>query len=604
MSSEAVFDEVWMRDVERRVIGAPLDIKKFHTLLTHARDVCLADSGCDNRTETLEPPAHIDPVVVHLGASGLRNAFELLTTNWGHFDQWHFPDREGENDAVEFYPGYDSYLRRPQVFSDAPDPEVLRAIESFGADLLHESWRVLGTDAKAQIDALRQAESDEAQVEVFDWLYRRLQAISARAPSFPSETVQGFYHPIRLSAKLVGQFPHHEFAPTCLGFSVIAASFIEQAGLRHLHAGVMRTYHDEMITTYRAAVLGAVANATSDMPEPALVAVTEKRMKLRNMPRDNGFHAVSLTKLKSGAWYCLDPNFDQHYTIDRKRHIKQLNQAYEEIQEFASGGVPLEKTVWLAQDSISAMVSDISWSVQVSVDSAAVLEVLANGDTESLCQRITSAVLDSLRIDLSQLNPKLVDLYESVLELFSDEVREYPQQESDLSVLLRNTIEKYVLWGMSPRDFAHRCMYDERFLERRVQDIRNAVYLAIADITGCEADRYARDNKHYAHIRRINPAFHEVFECGLPVPRIGAAVLSDFDAYAQADHQLSPSFWMTHWASQVPITETRGRFSNNRAQQVRSIAAQIALRGSLNYTHQYAIISEYLRKSQDNVSKE
>lgn len=602
MSEHEVLDESWMRDVQRRVIDARLDKVKFDNLLENVWGICLKRPVID-LDDSYGNEELIDPVVVRLGANGVRNAFELLSTPV-HPDRHPYTDKDYEPDASQFYMGYDSPLRRPQVFGDGPDIKVLRQIEEFGEAMLAEAWMMLGTDAGQKIETLRSAVDDQSQMDVLLWLHDRLRALKSRQLSLTTEDVQGFYHPARLSPKLCGQFPNNVFEPSCLGLSVIAASFIERAGLTHMHAGAMRTHHGEMLRAYDAALFAAAFNPSFNFSEFINDELASRVDGVQNSYRDRGFHAVSLVKLIGGGWFCLDPNFDLSYAISQPLHIAKLSKAYEELTEPSLQGLPVEKAVWLPQGSVAHMIAEVCASSRFTFDVSRLREILLDNDPESLAQRICEVILNSVELDATEFNPRHTEALVSLFEYFKTGETDYPQIESELAVSLRNNVHDYVLWGMDPQEFINRCNSDPHFLVRRLDDIENALYLAVADIAGYEADRYAKDTDSYLALRGVDSMFHEVLECGLPAQRVGAAVLSDFDAYTCPEDQLSPSFWLTHWSSQVPITETRGRLVGNEAQQRRLINALSLLRDSLSYSHQNAIILEYLRNAQVNDEQE
>src|SRR5258708_6100145 len=87
---------------------------------------------------------------------------------------------------------------------------------------------------------------------LIEWLHQRI--VDIHNIDLPVENVDGqeddddeqaapsqtpvFYHPMRLSPKMLGKYPDMPMQPTCLSASILAASFFEKASTPYMHAGV------------------------------------------------------------------------------------------------------------------------------------------------------------------------------------------------------------------------------------------------------------------------------------------------------------------------------------------------------------------------------
>ena len=327
---------------ERR-IGEMFDVAYFEGIYNLAVETCL------KRPIGLEflgrDAAHPRSISHHLGVRGISTALNCIAT------PSYYSDGEKEaSDSGKFYLSSTSPVRYPRVFGDRIQPRVQEKIRAFGEGLLAEAYLTLGTDVHGQIEAYKAAESDEEQIQILEWLHRRIKAMTKRDYNREvlsqrqrqkelgdayDPNVDYFYHPIRLSPKAIGQFPRQNIGPTCLGISVITSSFAEQVGARHLHAGVMMT-HDESLrdifseslteNAYRALEAGNIMLA-EELYKAHLKA-------LKDRP-NRGTHAVTLVQLKSGRWYILDPNYNSSYEFE-ELESSRIEQAAATIDEYVS----------------------------------------------------------------------------------------------------------------------------------------------------------------------------------------------------------------------------------------------------------------------------
>ncbi len=543
---------------ERR-IGEMFDLVHFGKLYDLAVETCL------QQPREMEPPRSVvvdaHDVAHHLGVRGISTALNCLAS------PEYYGDGEVESpDSSSFYISTTSPVRYPRAFSDKLHPGVQEKIHSFGEGLLAEAYLTLGADVHEYIRAFREAENDEEQIQILDWLHHRIKSMTKRSHTKerllcekrkkelgsaydPDE--EYFYHPIRLSPKVIGQYPHHRMAPTCLGISVITSSFAEQAGARHLHAGVMMTHHESLNVLFTSS-LGENAyharQAGSDMLAMELYEAYLKTIKARP---NRGTHAVTLIQLKSGSWYVVDPNYNASYQFN-ERDSGIIGSAATTLQEYSSvlpRGIELD--VDLGHRSGAARLSNLlhDHDKSLQLDEDLLRELLTSHDPESLSARAydifsSSGFPTKTEEDRDILHELLFDSDTTVGYFTGGQPRFFDSFDKYW--------QRYVLWGMSNEQMMARCRQDEAFLARRIKDIKQLPWIALSGTIASLANDYPYLVHYYGNIWRS----HDAFEVGEAAYRIGCAVLSDFSSYCDTD--LSPSFWLTYWPGKVPVTETSG----------------------------------------------
>lgn len=519
LTSPVVF-EALARDVESMMLSSPLE-----------------------RTPVAEYSGE-RALLAHLGAHGLRVALEI---NSGA--EYGFPDLHIRGPL--------DMLCRPEEFVDQETPGVAEWAVDFGDALLKEAYTCLGKDAEQKLTEYREATTAEEQLAIIMWLDERLRAMQEptkyKRGGVPDDIL--FYHPLRLSPKVIGVYPNINIPPTCLGFSIIATSFLYSAGAPTLHAGVMRTDNEtDVIDSCDfswetaddiATALGYDTDFSNALRENASLgydALTEA---------DNGYHAVALTRLIDGRWAQLDPNYEMTQVVSVAGFNNRMTTAFDELAELATVAPLLEETVQTQFQSIIKMWRD-AYSPGLEVHSSsidALHEAFTDDDNESLPRRIREIMVeiseyihkdDDMETDIAKLREELNNNF------FFNEKGEDVDVLSDTSLLgndMYTLISKYVLYEQDVAEFKQRCRTDERFLTRRVTDVLTIIMAQPA----IEAALLISGN------RKKLP--HIVYEVGRPAPRVAMTVLSDFAAL-MANDPLPPTFWHGTWPSLVPITDS------------------------------------------------
>lgn len=506
----------------------------FSALLTLATDVCLTEPLAARNKEIFSEAR----VVSELGVRGLRAAMDLLQGVTG----------EGE------LANYDRPLRHPEEFGDRTDPEVMAQIEAFGEGLLNEAYRCLGPEGEVEerIQAFQQAKNDDEQAKVVEWLHDRLRQMSPTMiiEGKPDETP--FYHPARLSPKLIGVYPNQTMRPTCLSISVIAASFLHQAGADMLHAGVMQTRLEfearQAISFFHQ--LPQFVETIYGVPLPPLVreALEEKEQGLTNdLGKDIAYHLAVYARLKSGEWIQFDPNFKAScFMADQESAA--LDKAYKDLNSMSEVAPGLEATVFAPMGTTANLATMMieTGGRELLGTPEAIKAVLLDSSSEELLQKVKQAFIDPF-FDAARSTEGLSSIWKEytvhhTLQKYRTEgIYDNQHEEAFLAMF-----EKYVLRFRPLDEVLKACHQDEGELWRCIEAIQTLPLTMTA--------WHVLRNLH----NDMKITSHAMVEVGLPATRIGAAVLNDFATHCDyyGDEKLPPSFRLSHWASQVPVTET------------------------------------------------
>ncbi len=490
-------------------------------------------------------------IIGKLGVRGLRLALDLVNNN-----QYNsiFSGERTDTASEEEYIWIDSPMRDPAYYSDQPNLEILEKTRQFGEALLAEAYRGLGQDVYDKIRDFRAAETDDDQIKIISWLNQRLKDIAYTNHglnlAYGDEETDGFYHPIRLSPQAIGVYPRHKLSPTCLGVSLIAASFFEQAEATHLHAGVMvsanQAIYRSVISLFDT-IKAKLENGQEFVPDVLLTSLKDKRDSLvGRYLKDEGYHAVNMVRLASGQWCQVDSNLDATAVVPYDEYSLKLDHTYSDLTQFEAIAPGLESSVEFPLTSASSNVEE--WVEAIDsrdINPTTIRDILIN-EVDSVPEKIKQTCIDPI---FRQRPDGLTEIVNSNIDMIL--------KHSFKDDAFYQLFSKYVLWGQPLLEVQQRCRNDPSFLDRRVQDVQN-LPLVMAGSLAIKYEDAARIN---------GPSrTHDLLEIGLASRRIGMAVLGDFATYC--DNRLPPSFWVTHWPSYIPLTETLDGANRTSAQQV------------------------------------
>mgnify|MGYP001079257846 CR=1 FL=1 len=504
---------------------------QFNDLLGLAWRTCLG-----REPEAVEPhgqPGGEAQVLQYFGLRGFRAALDIH-------------QRFGPVDWLTCYEAQpvfdDTPIREPQLFSDPLELDMLYQTEAFGAALLREAYLCLGDDAREHMQRLHAARDDDAFADTLNWMHQRLRAMGVNEAS---HALAGNYHPARLAPRLIGAYPGHNTPPSCLGLSLIAASFLHEAGVEILHGGVMQRRNQEM-TQRVADFCDWLPDVARDVygcklpPNMSELLVDRRQNSQIAALQDDSFHATILAEAPSGRWFQIDPAQGSCILDD------------EAMLRLHTGRMFLQNG-----KSLMPGLETIMWSPRLSPASRACEQMLAGGSRDMLAT--PEAVARLLRNAVPEALTQIIK--QEVLEPFFKALRYDIQANIDWRIATNepikledgSTIETldaamyalsgFVLWDEAPQKVLDRCRRDEAYLWRRVEDIRALPFLTALWLM-VEEVRYD-----------VGTPQHTMLEIGFPAHRIGAAVLNDFATYCYPE--IPPRLRLKAWpASQIPISET------------------------------------------------
>lgn len=467
-----------------------------------------------------------------------------------------------------------------------PQPDTLRAIEKFGQDILDEAFDCLGEDASAKLAQLKETDDPSVIEEIIHWLVDRINDIEKEA-TFKYDSLD--YQPVRLSPKLIGTYPNIAIPPTCLGKSILAASFFAKTDLPTLHAGVITPSRQEYHTTQSSIMLRALKSLEShdlDMPEDlAYTFAEEARLNEleKNTPR--GFHAAIYVKIDETRWAQIDPNYGSSmiYAPTRINKLNNIFQGTAGAQKLDAPHVEvaahLETNHWVFERMTELVIELIP-------DASHIEEILMSTPPEEIYSTLMQKVFKPLFFRESNEHPS----QDKPLEELQFYINHFLSilSEGNENAYFQHIVSKFADKRFSyhePKDLA-RCHTDKAYRERRISDVRIAPILMILDL-------------HFNWVSFLEKTFgkggdgNEAIEAGQPAYRIGITVLSDIAQFY--GDELPLSTWLTYWASQVSYYEHRGRCTSQAQQKLAETALRFFAARPPHLTYPY--IKDLIEKS-------
>ncbi len=522
-------------------------------------------------------------LIATLGSRGLCNALDIAAVP--HIFNLQIPEATDEEaiDIIATRP-----MRFPLDYISEPSQEMIAMVEAFGTQLLDEAYRCLGTDANDYLRQLQKATSAEEQIAVLEWLSNRVDDIGDKS-KIRTQEGEYFYHPIRLSPKVLGSYPNERFDPTCLGKSILIASFLHKAGWQHMHVGLMLTQTEDETTSLSATMYRMSESQVYDFPELLRDRLFDHAISLQNAFRDAGFHACCVAKLSSGEWYLMDPNFNTNYIIDSKNHIGSLDNAYDDTVGMQAITPAIERVVEISLPSFTWLATkSIRNAEKIEFDDKAIIDLLQNSDADEFMHKLLSLLYGTIDALECSADDQTKDLYECYSGFRSILITHPTGQESTIfDDAFEKVWIKFLLWEQPLDLFLDRCRTDEQYLLRRMKDVRNLPVLIFLECM----------KTHILTNQDINAIRHSVLEVGQPTYRIGAAVLSDFAAYLNIGP--SSSTWAGLWNGRIPLTEhCLYNFSEqNPHEQQKTQKNTEWLMQNLRYAKQNGIIAKHIAPS-------
>ena len=550
---------------------------QFDELIDYAASVCL-----DHPLPPLEKTNLTDMqrLVNNMGVVSLRSALELeMGIELYREDEVCDEDAEVAEGKGLTYLRQDTPMRNPGMFYEVGNHQIVKKVEQFGKAMVDESFKVLGQDAYKYVELMKSSDVEQQKVAL-NWLYKRIDKL--HSPALENEPDALLYHPIRLSPKAIGTYPNTRLELTCLGSSILSASFFEKAEIPYLHAGVMETYEQSQLK-YGAFTLSIVGEKLRDTGDRSIFAdkVEQLRMMIaRRLNKDRGYHAATYLKLADDTWQEFDPFYHINDTVHPgiASRIERVNDTLNEFRESApSLELPVDAGLSIFEVGLAygMLNDDVN---RLGGDEVAVLHSLMDTEEESVTQKIYEELIKPYFEHLQTDETVSEEFRTSLGYIFEDRgnAKFRPLEDAFYKVF-----HKYVLWEKSSTEVIARAKSDAEFRQRLMNDIKNIPIMMVGALATESVEHGIID------VRFISQA-----ELGLPHARIGFSVLSDFAAYS--DVSPAPSVWFANWASLVPITETMDTVSNKyQARLVGNMAVWSEHRG-LTYTKSRDIVGKFI----------
>ena len=523
-----------------------LDRQRFSELLTFATKICLT-----NPPEYLEKtPSRADNVVAKLGVRGLACAL----------DSGSEPQYFTTSQRDEYFVG-ETIMRSPEMFSRGQDTLATAQIEQFGEALLDEAYRSLGVDVEQKIHEFTAAETIDDQIRVLEWLVKRMnRLVSDNQIARGDNEENPFYHPIRLSPKALGVYPQHQFRPTCLGMSVLSSSFVQQTGTPMLHAGMLSDVVAEKRELLSSSLLYGAKSPSFDHNPALRDRLKQAGQSVHDGIRNSGFHAVTLVQLLDESWYVIDPNLRSSYRVTDQTRNEAITAAQEDLETFEEVAPGLERCVRMQkQFSWPAIFTAAVNTMEYSDVNRDELVALCQSTPENLlayaCEYVHARFTEYAADD--SLHGQVIELMKSdwIKEAYTYDWQHERKVDDPVSEAIIRAAHKYFLWDEHPDEVAERIARDPEYCADRLQDLSVLPQMAVIE-AALFVDLH--DTNYINFLTATNGVAggkdHTGFEIGRSAFRVGATVLSDFaTAY---DFGVSPAFWLSNWASKIPITET------------------------------------------------
>lgn len=576
----------------------------FYELVACTSEACLVSPRrVDRHVAELavsHQPSSGDRLISRLGLWGIRSALEMKS------------DPDAFTLFGEDHPDYVDAgfaMRAPTYFSGELDPRIQRMFEALGRSVLDEALLCLGDGVIEKVDEYQAATTLTQKREVIDWLLNRVERIRLKTRNRAGDATQDqdtnsdgtedgaesredyFYHPARLSPQFIGQYPDINLEPTCLGVSILIASFFEKAQAPYLHAGVAESLKQNV----RRELMGTLTKikkiaARWDIiiPDDFAMAISDAMgTNEKVLAMDDGYHAAILVKLDDDAWMQLDPNLGGNISIRQRGDVEELNGVFDDLKRIGHGvelmfdnpGIGLNTLLEYLMEGYA----DISPSVG-EID--AYLRDNTGITIQDLADRFLKPVLF---FDGDKTVAEVQEVVRRFLKYF---VLEDSDGTDASDPYVDDKFARVINYAFPDADSSslaaclERCRRDPWYRQRRAEDLKLAplvfVYSVVTDLANAVIEGRIVDQ-------------HKRMEFGLPAYRIGACVLSDFAVYCGDD--LPPSFWLTYWPSHVAVTEHIHRAgSPTSSRVVGSNVLSLLGTTSLRYVKSHAIVGRYLEQ--------
>jgi hypothetical protein len=462
-----------------------------------------------------------------------------------------------------------------EEFAATPDKETVIKLRQLGEQFLAEGWLVFGEKKEELRNGLIEANDDpDRQREILREAIMILDEIKAKNTCPDDERYN--YNPLRLSPKLIGEYPETRLAPTCLSSTIILSSLLKQADIPTLFAGVMLVQEDYLTQEAEGASKRRLARiCAANYPENATKEFLMGQLCefFCGQGDDNGYHYAAYVKLADG-WSVVDASFHLVAPVNEEANQK-INAFGDKNLELDNlvGSAAIVQVVKRAKHYQGLLRKTLDCIEYDRPEVAEVAEFLANLDGESITQRIYQRFF--ARPEIYASNNRLTRLQELALKI--------QRKRNDLAADVRqmDLADAYFVVYSGDNgvwEFSERCQTDAGFRTRRAEDIIDAIDTTnqIELIMSWMDAMHQLDRQQILRSRaaqrgpkaNFNRQFfkHAIVELRNTVEGIGFSVLNDFADTVDAD--INPRTWLSLSASDVAITAAWPNFPDDHPSRI------------------------------------
>lgn len=524
-------------------------------------------------------------------------------------------------DADEYLPHPNLRKGYPDILSDLEARnEFIKEIESLGEAILDDAFLCLGEDAQKELDYF--LKDPEAHfVHTTTWLLGRIRAIGESA-AYKEEDQSNNYQPFRISPKIIGEYPDTRVEPTCLGKSILVASFFNKTNLPMFHAGVIETADGQLGMSQMTLFRSGIANQPTGRMQtlPSLTGAYSHNLSQRFT--HNGFHAAVYVKVGS-HWAQLDPNYKQNRLVD-EYDSKDLDNTYQMIQDQEE--TTPHGCIELKIHRLGILFEDIAKTLNNDhvLDPTEIEQVILDGPIEETYARLIQYVFQPFLSDewIGEMPPKEDEPTLTQSEYILRMMYHYLSVSSEeVQACISSTLREFVFTDFDPdfhetaeqrekrkantkddkegdaqeeeeeeieiprsiSDSLARMHTDKAYRQSRIEDLLSTPHLLLLKMYTFYIDAMGDSAKMHTGIYGGSPAY-----------RIGISAMSDIAVYY--GDPLPLSTWMSYWPNDVSFAEHRNqRTSPAQTQLAKAVMSLIInTKGHLTQTSIFPIITETL----------
>lgn len=471
---------------------------------------------------------------------------------------------------------------------------LTKQIELLGETILDEAFDCLGETAIEILEEFKKCTDEEIDKKMLlcNSVLRLIEEFSEKANlAFKEDDEKENYSPIRLSPNLIGKLPNPEINPTCLGQSILAASFFHKADIPMLHSGVVISRSDGELTSQSTIMRELVEY----VDENSLDISSNFRKRLAELYNHNvdtltnhrGFHAAVYAQLGKEAWIQMDPNYG--CALIEGGRAMLIEESYEKLNNNQVVGTEDHIYVGGNVEDLAYIIRRKLPDLMPSIDEME--QLLLSCPAEEMYSHIIEKIFRPFLFKGpdSTTNETILKI-ERDLKILLDVIGGgYGYLQTRISEVIRDSFvnSNYstdILTGFK------RFQSDPEFRRRRLADLQIAPMVLII---GIQSDFVEAKTEKY----NSGGLGHTFVDAGLPAYRIGMSVLSDVAVHY--GDELPLSTWLGYWPSKVSLFEHRDQVLTPSQKSLRKAAARYALNGNSTLTNQstMGIIEDILTDS-------